>query len=233
MCPVTTDEAVEPGITVEYEGKTIGFCCKNCKRKFLKSPETYLASLVEDANTSPDHDSDPDHHAGGETSADATEEHDHSAHGTREASPGFASRLVRMGGAIHPVVVHFPIGLLLSALLVEILGMLLPGWGFQGAARIFILIGAPAAAAAAVLGWAASIGAGYNGDLAQVLTLHRWLGISTAASALATLAFSEKHHRGHGSRGAYVSLLVLTAALVGVTGHLGGTLVFGLDHFSW
>ena len=45
MCPVTTDEEIDPAFTIEYEGQTIGFCCKKCRRKFDEDPQAYLAEL--------------------------------------------------------------------------------------------------------------------------------------------------------------------------------------------
>jgi YHS domain-containing protein len=45
MCPVMTDEKIKDGITVDYQGKTIGFCCKRCVAKFNKDPEKYVNNL--------------------------------------------------------------------------------------------------------------------------------------------------------------------------------------------
>jgi YHS domain-containing protein len=45
MCPVMKDEKIKEGVTVEYKGKTIGFCCKRCVAKFNKDPEKYANDL--------------------------------------------------------------------------------------------------------------------------------------------------------------------------------------------
>jgi YHS domain-containing protein len=45
MCPVETDDEVDPAVTVVYEGKTIGFCCTDCVKEFKKDPAKYLANL--------------------------------------------------------------------------------------------------------------------------------------------------------------------------------------------
>ena len=45
MCPVLTDEPIDPTQYVEYEGHRIYMCCRRCARDFLKEPELYLANL--------------------------------------------------------------------------------------------------------------------------------------------------------------------------------------------
>lgn len=38
MCPVTTDEPIDPRFIVEYEGNVVGFCCRKCRTKFEQDP---------------------------------------------------------------------------------------------------------------------------------------------------------------------------------------------------
>ena len=45
FCPVTPEEPIEIGITRNYQGREIGFCCKRCLRKFNQDPEAYLINL--------------------------------------------------------------------------------------------------------------------------------------------------------------------------------------------
>ena len=45
MCPVTPQDPAEDYLTVEIEGKTVGFCCKKCLRKFNADPEAYTEEL--------------------------------------------------------------------------------------------------------------------------------------------------------------------------------------------
>src|ERR1035438_3035100 len=42
ICPVEGDK-VDPAIHVDYKGRTIYFCCKDCPAKFNKDPEKYMA----------------------------------------------------------------------------------------------------------------------------------------------------------------------------------------------
>ena len=47
-CPIKGGEVDTETATVEYEGKTIGFCCAGCDDKFSKNPEKYLKNLSQD-----------------------------------------------------------------------------------------------------------------------------------------------------------------------------------------
>ena len=39
-CPVA-GKPVKTGVTTTHDGKTVGFCCNNCKGKFEKDPAKY------------------------------------------------------------------------------------------------------------------------------------------------------------------------------------------------
>lgn len=45
LCVVHPEDAVDPTVTAEYEGKLIGFCCVDCRDKFDLDPERYAARL--------------------------------------------------------------------------------------------------------------------------------------------------------------------------------------------
>jgi YHS domain-containing protein len=42
---VQSDHEIDPKVTVASNGKTIGFCCKDCIPTFEKDPAKYLATL--------------------------------------------------------------------------------------------------------------------------------------------------------------------------------------------
>jgi len=48
VCPVKGEEVGAESPTVEYNGKTYGFCCPGCDAKFEKNPEKYSKNLSED-----------------------------------------------------------------------------------------------------------------------------------------------------------------------------------------
>ncbi len=43
-CAVETDQPIDPNVTVVYNGKTYGFCCQDCVKKFNADPEKYAAN---------------------------------------------------------------------------------------------------------------------------------------------------------------------------------------------
>ena len=46
LCPVEPEHAVDPTVaTATYKGKTVGFCCDDCVKKFDLDPDTYGANL--------------------------------------------------------------------------------------------------------------------------------------------------------------------------------------------
>ena len=45
MCAVMHDDPIDPAVTLVYQGKTIGFCCKDCVADFKKDPEKYMKDL--------------------------------------------------------------------------------------------------------------------------------------------------------------------------------------------
>jgi YHS domain-containing protein len=48
-CPVSGD-AIDPTVpTVQYQGLNIGFCCKDCRAKFVANPDQYIAKVKADA----------------------------------------------------------------------------------------------------------------------------------------------------------------------------------------
>ncbi|MBO6739905.1 MAG: hypothetical protein JJ916_08610 [Phycisphaerales bacterium] len=54
ICPVTSDEEVDPRFSVLVDGRVIGLCCRKCVTRFKADPQRYLASLpVSLANAAP------------------------------------------------------------------------------------------------------------------------------------------------------------------------------------
>jgi YHS domain-containing protein len=43
-CPVMGNP-IDPNVFVEYQGKKVYFCCKQCISEFQKEPEKYLSKL--------------------------------------------------------------------------------------------------------------------------------------------------------------------------------------------
>lgn len=229
MCPVLPDEPIDPSISLDYQGTTVYFCCQRCRRQFEQNPGKYAAALSQLTLVS-DHNHD-------QAECDTTpEEHQHDhASDHADGSVHGIDRLARFAGRFHPVVVHFPIALLLAGLAAEACYIVSHRAWFSSAARFSILTGAVGAVIAALLGWANAAFTQYSGKTAHTLTWHRWLGIGTVLVAVAAAALSETSRRkpAIGLRRLYLAVLIAAALLVGVTGHFGGTLVFGPDYFTW
>lgn len=158
--------------------------------------------------------------------------HDHAIdHGQPE---GFG-RAIRYLGKFHPVVVHFPIALIITAAFAELLALVSRKNAFSEAAYFVLVVGAGGAAAAVGLGWAAGAFADYQAEIAgvPVLGLHRWLGTTSGLFVLLTLglALRARKKNSPGRIKAYRAALFTSAILVSVTGHFGSALIYGLDHF--
>jgi uncharacterized membrane protein len=127
-------------------------------------------------------------------------------------------------GRFHPLLVHLPIGMIFLLAALEAIA-LLPRFKTAAANAGFILaLAAPLAVVAAVCGWCLSLAGGYD---EQLLELHQWLGIATAAAAvLAAFLFSRRRFA------AYRGVLFAAAALLMATGHLGGSLTHGSDYLT-
>ena len=47
-CPVSGEDVDAKGKTVQYKGKTVGFCCDKCLAKFAREPQKYAAKVTPD-----------------------------------------------------------------------------------------------------------------------------------------------------------------------------------------
>ncbi|WP_373331128.1 DUF1549 domain-containing protein [Salmonirosea aquatica] len=127
-------------------------------------------------------------------------------------------------GRLHPLIVHFPVGLLCVALFLEILDW----WGSKKELRaginLLVWIGAVSAMVAVALGLILANQENYGGD---TLTYHQWSGIATMSLSLLALALLRM-----GRLRWYRVTLILTVVGVTVAGHLGAMLTHGDDYLS-
>jgi uncharacterized membrane protein len=148
-------------------------------------------------------------------------------------------------GRFHPLLVHFPIGILLLAALLEALAWrrarrrdpsavdetLASPTGRGGAVTLMLALGAGAAAASATTGYLLGTSGGYGGD---TFTRHQAAGFIVAFAACAAAAASLARDRWSSAlwRRLYlVSLSVTVVALV-LAGHLGATLTHGEGYLT-
>ncbi|HVU15535.1 MAG TPA: DUF2231 domain-containing protein [Candidatus Didemnitutus sp.] len=129
-------------------------------------------------------------------------------------------------GRLHPLVVHFPIGLILGAAALELIGWMrkqpFPGIVFDA----FLGVATAGAVASALTGWWFARQQ-ENADGAM-LQWHRWLGIGVAVLSAGTWFIGRRPEGARARRW----LLLFTALVVAVCGHLGGLLVWHDDFFQ-
>lgn len=171
-----------------------------------------------------DTDVDLNHGSGTEPDSD----HDHATdHGASISVLGFL-------GKLHPVAVHFPIALIIMALIFVGTKFVLGSEIFDQMAAVTMYWAAFFAVVAALLGWARASGASFPSALEEYFEWHRLLGLaSTVLTVLTALvAYHWRKRDSQRSRLLFRVLLVLNAVAIGVTGHLGATLVFGPNYYG-
>jgi uncharacterized membrane protein len=129
-------------------------------------------------------------------------------------------------GKFHPLLVHFPIALVLAAAAAELVVIATPRQGWRTVAVANLRAGAAIGIVTALTGWL--FAASPSVDLTPSLEWHRWLGMAGAVGAIGAALLSWRlHGSSRRSAFAYRCLLFVAALLVAITGHLGGTLVWG------
>lgn len=130
-------------------------------------------------------------------------------------------------GRLHPLIVHFPIALVIIAALAESGASLTRDWRWRLVAYANLRAAALFAIAAAFAGWRLAVAPGGS---TAVVEWHRWLGVGAAATTVAAaLATVGDDGRSLVAGWTYRAALMSAAVLVIVTAHLGGVLVWGAD----
>jgi hypothetical protein len=125
-------------------------------------------------------------------------------------------------GRFHVLVLHLPIGILLLAVLLEILALRQRFAPLEASLPLIWLLGAMGALVTVVLGYMHASEGGFEGE---VVNLHRWSGSFLALLAFAIWAWRAELP-GSFSRFRLVPVVLITAALF-ATGHYGGSLTHG------
>lgn len=128
-------------------------------------------------------------------------------------------------GHFHPLLVHLPIGILLTALLMQWLSRKEKYASLKPAIPIVLLWGTIAALVSCITGYLLSISDDYDKDL---VSWHMWMGIGVALVSLMLYAKERNPAFAIDKRILSIGLLIL----VFVTGHLGGSLTHGSDYLS-
>jgi uncharacterized membrane protein len=129
---------------------------------------------------------------------------------------------------IHPLVVHFPIALLLAAALMYWMGFLARRESWQWSGMWTLVLGALGAAAAAATGLYAAPGVMLAPSVkTALLANHKQIMIAVAilSAALALWAIAARPIPARG-RGVFLAMLLLMAALLAKGADYGGRMVY-------
>jgi uncharacterized membrane protein len=154
-----------------------------------------------------------------------------SAFGAEESDVETPFWLWEILGRLHPIITHFPIALLIFAGFLELLTLKNFQHPMRQAIRLMVIFGSVAAILSAAFGWLLAENEGISGS---TLDLHKQIGIATAALSVLLLFFlwkTESDTTKTNIKG-YRSLLFIAGLGVGLTGHLGGSLVHGEDFLT-
>lgn len=132
-------------------------------------------------------------------------------------------------GRLHPLIVHFPIALLIIASFLELLSLKKRNQEMRAAIGVLLVVGAVSAIAAAIFGLFLKAQDDYSGS---VLVIHQWSGIATAILSAITFWLHHASRKNPFQIRAYRTLLLLTVVTVSVAGHYGASLTHGSDFLS-
>lgn len=127
----------------------------------------------------------------------------------------------------HAVVLHFPIGFLTMAGILEIYRVLRPSHELRRVTSMVLWLGLATGFISATFGWMRAGSGDYD---PKQLEMHRIYGIAVPFVTLGTLLFQRLAYRDENVRlwtMSYRGLLLGTLGLVVVAGHLGGNLTHG------
>jgi len=131
-------------------------------------------------------------------------------------------------GKLHPLLVHFPIALVLTAAGAEILAIRTRRASWRVVAVANLRAGAAMRALTLIAGWV--LATAPLVEATASLALHRWTGVAAVAATIgAALASRRPHVQSRRSLLVYRGALFGAAALVALAGHLGAALVWGAD----
>lgn len=241
MCPVMTDEPVEPEITLEFHGKTIGFCCERCRKKFKANPDRYLAALPQlvgaaDASAVSEVDAkkQPGGHVDG-SDAEAIHQTSEHIHGSDAGAENAEEESEPLLGRLHPAIIHFPLAGVPLALLGFLVWTVTSRDAFSKADVPPLLVSALASIAAVITGNIAHDAMSFSPSMHEIVERHQF--VSTAVMILTLLLTLLRLWRWNRLEGRWRSIygggLCLATAMLMFTGYLGGSLVFGADHLAW
>lgn len=130
---------------------------------------------------------------------------------------------------IHPLIVHFPIALIIVVFALDFLGAVGRRQSLISAANILSIFAALAAVAAVATGLIAEESVWHTEDAHELIELHETIGFAVLGAALISLIFRPAIRKKKSKSSLlWVAVLIslVAALLVGYEGYLGGEIVF-------
>jgi len=130
--------------------------------------------------------------------------------------------------SVHPLVVHFPIALLLSAVLLDLVAVIFKRPNLHGIALWNLVLGTLGAGAAVWTGNMAEEIAKHTFEIHEVMELHEKLGMATLILGTVIVAWRlwKRDQLGIRARAATFMLMAALAGTLVYGAHLGGRLVY-------
>ncbi len=245
-CPVMTEEKVDPAITTLHRGKTVAFCCDICLKKFLVNPVKYEETLPQFAKPSTaaargnseahgDDGEGTDLHGAHEDHGRPEPPVEFDQHGHDHAADASGENREPLLGRLHPVFVHFPLAGLPLALLGFLVWVVTGRKAFAQADVVPLFAATLAAIASVVTGNIAHDAMRFSESLQLIVERHQLVSttVMVIAICLSILRLWRWTRLTGGWRWTYGCGLLIACGLLGFTGWLGGSLVFGPDHLAW
>lgn len=149
----------------------------------------------------------------------------------QDSAPESSFWLSQLFGRLHPMMVHFPIALLLVAAVMELFTLGNFRHSFRAGIRFLVTLGAISAVISAGMGWLLAENEGITGSS---LDLHRTVGMVSAGLSVFLLALLRKSELNPSTSSikTYRLILFLTSIGIGVAGHFGASLTHGEDYLT-
>ena len=130
-------------------------------------------------------------------------------------------------GRLHPLLVHFPIGLVLTAAGAEVIATWTRRQSWRVVAVANLRAGALLSALTMAAGW--MLASAPFIEATPSLVWHRWTGVAAAVASMGAAVASRYLVESPRSLFVYRGALFGAASLVALAGHLGAALVWGAD----
>ncbi|HND60395.1 MAG: hypothetical protein JSS48_15785 [Nitrospira sp.] len=143
-------------------------------------------------------------------------------------------QLLELLGRLHPVILHFPLVLLVLGSAVELFRYFRDSPFLAQAVRGLFGLGAIAALLAVGSGWSLAAHEHIRSDQRSILELHRWIGLAAAAWSVAAWLSARAWSDAQSAKQIWGrrTVVIVTFVLIVVAGHLGAVLVWGHEWFS-